>query len=196
MIRVNLLGGAPRKAKKGPRMPAVSLEGGRSLILLGVVLVGVAGFQIWNYRKLQTQIAQLDQQIASLEREKADLGRVRAEYETFSKQKDLLTKRINIIEGLKAKQSGPVQLLSTVASAVTSTNSLWLVGFAQAGQNVTIEGIALNIKAVADFITRLIDTKAFAGVDLKETFQDVADKEVEKFVFTVNGQLAAPPPTT
>src|SRR3990172_10751747 len=139
MIRINLVG-VPKQRRR-VRAPVVTLEGGRALIVLVVVLVLVAGIQFWRYRNLQSEIVRLDEQIASLEREKADLGRIRAEYETFSKQKDLLTTRINIIEGLKAKQSGPVQLLSTVASAATSTNSLWLVGFAQAGQNVTIEGI-------------------------------------------------------
>jgi len=194
MIRINLIG-LPRQKRRG-RAPAVTLEGGRSLILLAVVALGVSGFAYVRHGRLQSQVAQLDEQVATLDRELAELTVIRAEYDTFSKRKDLLTRRINIIEGLKAKQAGPVQLLSTLASAVVGTDSLWLTGFAQTGQTVTIEGTALNVKAVADFLTRLINARIFAEVDLRETAQDTADKEMERFIFTVNGQLAPPAPTT
>ena len=194
MIRINLIG-LPRQKRRG-RAPAVTLEGGRSLILLAVVALGVSGFAYVRHQRLQQQVQQLDEQVATLDRELAELTVIRAEYDTFSKRKDLLTRRINIIEGLKAKQAGPVQLLSTLASAVVGTDSLWLTGFTQTGQTVTIEGTALNVKAVADFLTRLINTRIFAEVDLRETAQDTVDKEMDKFFFTVNGQLVAPAPTT
>ena len=195
MIRVNLMG-LP-KTRRRARVPSVTLEGGRSLILLAIVVVGVSAYTYFGrYQPLQGEILQLDQDIALLEREAADLTRIRAEYETNLKRKELLTARINVIEGLKAKQSGPVQLLSTLASAAVGTDSLWLTSFTQTGQTITIEGTALNVKAVADFITRLINTKSFSEVDLKETSQDTADKEMEKFLFTVNVQLVAPVPTT
>ena len=195
MIRVNLMG-LP-KTRKRARAPIMPVGGSLALALLLGVVVVVAGFQYFvRYRGFQQQIAQVDMEIATLEREAADLARIRAEYDTFSKRKELLTKRINVIEGLKAKQSGPVQLLTTLASAVVGTDSLWLTGFTQTGQTITIEGTALNVKAVADFITRLLNAKIFSDVDLKETAQDTADKEMEKFIFTVNGQLAAAAPTT
>ena len=185
------------KTRKRARAPIMPVGGSLALVLLLGVLGGVAGFQyFFRYRGFQQQVTQLDMEIGNLEREAADLTRIRAEYETFSKRKELLTKRINVIEGLKAKQSGPVQLLTPLAAAVVSTDSLWLTGFTQTGQTITIEGTALNVKAVADFITRLLNAKIFSDVDLKETAQDTADKEMEKFVFTVNGQLAAAAPTT
>ena len=194
MIRINLIG-LPRQKRRG-RAPAVTLEGGRSLILLAVVVLGVSGVTYVRHGRFQQQVQRLNEQVAALNLELAELTVIRAEYDTFSRRKDLLTRRINIIEGLKAKQAGPVQLLSTLASAVVGTDSLWLTGFAQTGQTVTIEGTALNVKAVADFLTRLINARIFAEVDLRETAQDTADKEMDKFFFTVNGQLVAPAPTT
>ena len=195
MIRVNLMG-LP-KTRKRVRAPIMPVGGSLALVLLLGVLAAVAGYQYFvTYGRLQQQIVQLDMEVANLQREAADLTRIRAEYDTFSKRKELLTKRINVIEGLKAKQAGPVQLLSTLANAVVSTDALWLTGFTQAGQTVTIEGTALNVKAVADFMTRLLNARIFSEVDLKETAQDPVDKEMEKFGFTVSGQLAAPAPTT
>jgi Tfp pilus assembly protein PilN len=101
--------------------------------------------------------------------------------------------RINVIEALQARQSGPVDLLSTLANAVANTDSLWLTAFAQAGQTVTIEGTALNVKAVADFLTRLLNARVFSTVDLQEASQNPAQRAVDEFSFTLNGQLATPP---
>ena len=195
MIRVNLMG-LP-KTRKRARAPIMPVGGGLALVLLVGVLVAVAGYQYFvRYQSFQQQIAQLNMDIATLEHEATDLARIRAEYDSLSKQKELYDKRNKVMTDLEAKRSGPVELLTTLASAVVSTDSLWLTGFTQTGQTVTIEGTALNVKAVADFITRLLNTRIFSDVDLKETAQDTADKEMEKFVFTVNGQLTAPAPTT
>jgi Tfp pilus assembly protein PilN len=170
----------------------VTLEGGRSLILLVVVLAAVAGSTYYRHQSLQVQVQQLDMRKAELERELADLNRIKQEYDANVARREALTARINVIEALKARQAGPVQLLTTLAGAVVRTDSLWITAFTQQGQNITIEGTALNVKAVADFMTQLLSQRIFATVDLRETAQDPAAKEVESFSFTLNGQLAAP----
>jgi type IV pilus assembly protein PilN len=196
MIRVNLLGlPKPKKRVK----PVITLDGGRLLVLLVVVLILVAVIQFMRYGRLQDEDKKFTRLIQDEQAEKVRLQGMRAEYEKFSQQKDLLTKRINIIEGLKAKQNGPMQLLNMIASTVSDTNSLWLTSFTQTGQRITIDGIALNAKAVADFMTHLKATKAFSDIELKETYQDAAGKEareIPKFLFTVNVQLANSAPTT
>ncbi len=193
MIRVNLLG-ISRKTRKRLRAPVITLGGGLTLGLLVAVLVVVAAVQFFRYRGLQSEIAQLDQQIQSLQREKADLSRVQGEYETNLRRRDLLTQRINIIEGLRAKQSGPAQLLDALATTITASNAVWLIGFEQTGNQIKIEGVALSVKAVADLLTRLLGTQTFAAMDLTETSQDLAEKEFGKFNFVLTGQLAPPPP--
>ncbi|MBI4459190.1 MAG: PilN domain-containing protein [Acidobacteria bacterium] len=191
MIRVNLLG-LPKKARRRVAAPAVTLGGGRALIVMVVVLVGVAAAQYWRYQGLQSAGTELQTQKQRLEAEKADLARIRGEYDTFSQRKDELTRRINIIEGLKAQQTGPVNLLGVLSSTVSATDSLWLVAFEQAGQTVTIEGVTLNARAVADFMSRLAGSQAFAEVDLKEAAQDTSDRENVRFNFTLIAQLKAP----
>lgn len=193
MIRVNLLG-LPKPKKK--RAAAVSIEGGRTLGILGVVLLLVAGIEYYHYGRLQNEEKDLTAQILKLQAEKTHLEVIRADYEKFSRQKELLQKRIGIIEGLKAKQAGPMRLLDTLASTVTRTDMLWLTDFNQAGQKITIEGVALNAKAVADFLTQLKESKAFSEMDLKETFQEPTAKDIPRFNFTVNGLLANAAPNS
>jgi type IV pilus assembly protein PilN len=173
----------------------VPAGGGLALALMAGVVVVVAGVQWWRFSSLQAEGAALDQEITALQREKAELAQVQAQYETFSRRKELLTARINIIEQLKAQQSGPVTLLNALATAVSNTDALWLTGFEKTGQRISITGMALNMRAVADLMTRLMNNPAFQIVDLKETFQD-ATQDTETFVFTLEGQIApaTPPP--
>lgn len=192
MIRVNLLG----LPKKRQRAPVVTLQGGRSLVLLLVVVVLIAVMQVFRYGRLQQEDARLSKLIRDQQTEKVRLEGVKVEYEKLVKQKELLAKRTNIIEGLKSKQSGPSRLLTALATTVSNTETLWLTNYEQVGQKVTIEGVALSPKAVADFLTHLKESKAFSEMDLKETFQDSTAKDLQKFLFTVNGQLALQSPTT
>ena len=192
MIRVNLLG-LPKPKK---RAPVVTLEGSRSLVLLVVVLVLVALVQFYRYGSLQAEETRLTMLIQDQQAEKVRLESIKIEVEKFTAQKELLLKRISIIEELKSKQSGPTRLLDMLGTTVAKTNTLWLTNFEQAGQNITIEGFALSTRAVADFLTNLKQSNAFTEVDLKETYQDINDKETPKFLFTVNGQLVATTPAT
>ena len=192
MIRVNLLGGPRKRDKKRVHVPVITVGGRVALILLLVVLVGVAGLQYWRYSSLQTEIAHFNEEIERLEREKADLGRIKAEYDTNIQRKEQLEHRINVIEQLKARQSGPVQLLDVLATVVSQTDSLWLTNFAQKGRIVTIEGVAMNVKAVADLLTRLKGSSLFSDVELKEAAQDASVKDYTSFTFTLSAQLAEP----
>ncbi len=191
MIRVNLLG-LPKPKK---RAPAVSMEGWVPLAFLLVALVLVGGGEYWRYGRLQEQGRELTMQTQKLQVEKEQLEKVQREYETNLKRNVLLAKRQEIIKGLEDKQSGPARLLETLASTVSNTDSLWLTSFDLVGEKITIEGVALNEKAVADFLTHLKETKAFLNVDLKETYQDTGT-EIQKFLFTVNAQQPAPTPTS
>ena len=192
MIRVNLLGVAKAKRRR-VRAPIIEPGGGLVLGLLVGVIVVVAAVQWWRYGKLQEEGRLLDTKIQELTAEKAELAQVQAQYETFSRRKELLQARINIIEQLKAQQSGPLILLNTLASSVSATESLWLTGFVKTGANVSVSGRALSMRAVADFMTRLKDSTAFSDVNLKQTVQETT-RGSQNFTFTVDVQIAPPAP--
>jgi type IV pilus assembly protein PilN len=192
MIRVNLLGVAKAKRRRA-RAPIIEPGGGLMLGLLVGVIVVVAAVQWWRYGKLQEEGKQLDVQVQRLTAEKAELAQVQAQYETFSKRKELLQARIDIIEQLKAQQSGPSILLNTLATSVSETDSLWLTGLQKTGNNITLRGTALSMRAVADFMTRLIKSTTFTNVNLKETAQQTG-RDNQDFTFTVEAQIVAPTP--
>ncbi|OFV98978.1 MAG: hypothetical protein A3F68_13355 [Acidobacteria bacterium RIFCSPLOWO2_12_FULL_54_10] len=196
MIRVNLLGLPKQRKKAAHALPTISMEGSRALVLLVIVLVAVAGFQYYRHRGLQSEGAVLATQLQDLERERADLSRIKEEYDRFSQRKELLTRRIGIIEELKARQTGPIKLLDVFASTVAETESLWLLSFEQAGEKISIEGETTNARAVADFMTRLFASQAFATVELAETLQDAGNKDAVRFLFRLEVQLKPSPPAS
>ncbi|MSO21279.1 MAG: hypothetical protein EXQ56_12645 [Acidobacteria bacterium] len=194
MIRVNLLGDAKSKKKRSARAPITFAPAGGGVILgllLGVIVLAAA-VQWYRYNKLVAVGVQMDTEIAALQREKAELAQVQSQYDTFSKRKELLTARINVIEQLKSQQAGPVILLNTLAGAVSSTDTLWLTSFDKVKDKLTLNGTALSMRAVADLMTRLQASKQFRSVDLKETSQDARAGEVETFTFAVD-ILFSPP---
>jgi type IV pilus assembly protein PilN len=192
MIRVNLLG-VVRAKRRRARAPIIEPGSGLMLGLLVAVIVVVGAVQWWRYGKLQEEGQRLDVQVQRLTAEKAELAQVQAQYETFSKRKELLQARIDIIEQLKARQSGPVILLNTIASSVSATDSLWLTAIQKTGNNVALTGMALSMRAVADFMTRLINSKTFSSVNLKETAQQTG-RDSQNFTFTLETQVSPPTP--
>ncbi len=194
MIRVNLLGDARSKKKRSARMPITFAPAGGGVILgllLGVIVLAAA-VQWYRYNGLVAAGEKMDTEIAALQREKAELAQVQSQYDTFSKRKELLTARINVIEQLKSQQAGPVILLNTLAGAVSSTDTLWLTSIDKVKDKLTLNGTALSMRAVADLMTRLQASKQFRSVDLKETSQDTRAGEVETFTFAVD--ILFPPP--
>ena len=125
-------------------------------------------------------------------REKAELAQVQSQYETFSKRKELLTARINVIEQLKAQQAGPLLLLNAVANSVSAQDTLWLTTFEKKAEKLTMNGTALSMKAVADLMTRLQNTKQFKTVDLKETTQNTGQADVDTFKFVLDLTMEPP----
>jgi len=195
MIRVNLLGEA--KKKKRAKTPTLTLAPAGDGLILGLLLgvMAVAAIAQWfRYNSLVEKSKQLDQQIAELQREKAELAQVQSQYETFSKRKELLTARINVIEQLKAQQAGPVILLSAIANSVSSGDTVWLTSFDKQKDKLTVNGTALSMRSVADLMTKLEATKQFKSVDLKETSQDTRPGDVDTFTFALDLTIEPPAP--
>ena len=122
-------------------------------LLLGAIVLAAA-VQWYRHSQLVARGVELDKQISELTREKAELAQVQSQYETFSKRKELLTARINVIEQLKAQQAGPVLLLTAVANSVSAQDTLWLTAMDKKAEKLTMSGTALSMKAVADLIDR------------------------------------------
>jgi type IV pilus assembly protein PilN len=187
MIRINLLSTAKPKAKGRRRrfvMPQLTHDGPSPLFTgLGILVVAGALFYMYygklehRHEHLQTAKSQADQQIASL-------VKVKQAYLQRQKEYDEVKRHFDIIDQLRAQQTGPVQLLNTISDTVNKTDGVWLLSLHDDGTHVALQGVALGPDAVADLMTRLRSSGYFKDVELRNTAQQ-GDKGIQTFSFSV-----------
>src|SRR6266540_2854565 len=182
MIRINLLGKTKPKKGKGRRrlfvMPQLTTDGPSPLITGLAILVLATASIYWYHAKLEQKHQQLQADIKEATRQITSMNVVK--------------RRFDIIDQLRAQQAGPVIMLNTVTDTVNSTDGVWLLTLKDNGDNVSLDGIALSPRNVADLMTKLRRTGFFKNVELKETAQR-DDRKIETFTFNVICEKAAAP---
>jgi Tfp pilus assembly protein PilN len=200
MIRINLLGKSKPKSKRSA-MATSALEfdsGGSpnsSNALAAIIVLAVTAGSVWWYQgQLSKQAADIKAQMDAAQREAQSLAQTKVRFEQRQAVRDEYEQRVKIIDALRASQSGPVDLLTTVSSTVNNTDEVWLNSMNDAGANVNVEGTALSSNAVANLMTNLMKTGYFKSVEIKEAYQDEAERKVQAFNFslTCEKQTATP----
>jgi type IV pilus assembly protein PilN len=186
MIRINLLGAPkPKRGKRGGGAVAVSVPSeGPSMLLVGlVVLLIFGGLNYAYYWKIGKDQAQLQEQLKQADAQIATLSQVKSAYLEKQKQHDALKHRFDVIDQLRNNQAGPVNLLTTISNTVNNTEAVWLNTMREEGNNVTLEGVALNNVSLATLMENLRKTDYFQSVEMKETYQDDSIKDIQSFSF-------------
>jgi len=107
-----------------------------------------------------------------------------------AREKDL-RERLALIDRLRATQRAPVMLLDTISRSLAE--GLWLTELRQAGPLVHLEGRAVSLSAVTEFIDRLQTSGRFSRpIDIVTTsMETVADASVVRFA--IRGEVGTPP---
>ena len=189
MIKINLLESA-RGKKKGsggsPAMPTMEMGdmGSPKLkILVVLILAGLINLGYW-YRLNQQEKA-IAVQMKAAEQKNRELADVKARYMERQTQANAYKRRVDVIDGLRAGQAGPVSLLAMLGETVNNTEAVWLSKMDDSGPTVNLEGTALSTDAVANLIANLQKTGFFRSVEIKETYQDDTIKDMQAFQFTL-----------
>jgi Tfp pilus assembly protein PilN len=186
MIRINLL--SVPKSKRGKRtapMAVVSSSGPNLMIVSLVVVVITALVNLGWWYRLNSESQHIAAEMAKAEKENRDLLQVKARVEQKNKQAELYQRRVDIIDRLRAQQSGPKELLALLGETVNATDAVWLSKLSDDGANVSLEGTALSIDAVANLMTNLKRTGYFRNVEMRESYQDDQVRNMQAFVFTL-----------
>jgi Tfp pilus assembly protein PilN len=194
MIRINLLGTPKPKSKRGGGSAAVvdvNVGGGiNPLIKVAAVVVIAALANAAYWYRLNSQKEKIAQQMATAQRKNQELSQVKARYLERQRQAEAYKRRVDVIDQLRAAQTGPVNLLNMVGSTVNNTEAVWLNSMKDQGASIEIEGLALSHDAVANLITNLQKTGFFKNVEIKETQQDDTIKDMQAFLFTLTCEKA------
>ena len=189
MIKINLLESA-RGKKKGsggsPAMPTMEMGdmGSPKLkVLVVLILAGLINVGYWYHLSQQEKVIAKQMKVA--EQKNRELADVKARYMERQTQANAYKRRVDVIDGLRAGQAGPVTLLAMLGETVNNTEAVWLSKMDDSGPSVNIEGTALSTDAVANLIANLQKTGFFRSVEIKETFQDDTIKDMQAFQFTL-----------
>jgi type IV pilus assembly protein PilN len=186
MIRINLLGMSKPKNRRsaGPAAPTIEVGdvGSPKVKVLVAVMLAVA-FNGYTWYHLDHQAQDLAAKMKVAEQKNRELADVKAKYLERQKQADNYKRRVDVIDQLRASQSGPVNLLNTIGETINGTEAVWLSTMKDSGTSIDISGMALSTDAVANLIANLQKTGYFKNIEIKETYQDESVKDMQAFQF-------------
>jgi type IV pilus assembly protein PilN len=193
MIRINLLGSPKPKGKKGPAFNMPSFDfgnlGGPTIQVVAVLLIaGALNGGYWYQLDREQKSIELKARVA--EQKNRELADIKVRYMERQRQADSYKRRVDVIDQLRANQSGPVNLLSMIGDTVNGTEAVWLNSMLDLGPSVAIDGTALSSDAVANLISNLQKTGFFRNIEIRESYQDESVKDMQAFQFTLTCEKA------
>jgi len=157
MIRINLLPFRSTRKKENIRRQL-------SIFLLSLAFAVVAIFGI--YFLLSSQVEDLNSRIASTQAELEKYDKINREIEEIKKKLDNLNKKLTVIRELEVSRYEPVRLMDTLAQVIIEKR-MWFTALDAKADVVSISGVAMDDKTVADFMVRLEGSGLFSLVSLK-----------------------------
>ena len=175
MIRINLLPfRAARKKENIRRQISVFFL---SFFLMLAVLIY---YNIY----LGGQIKELKTDVDITKKEVAKFQKITKQIEEIKQKLAILEKKTEVIRKLETNRFEPVEMLDNMSGKIIA-NRMWFTSFNDRPQNVRIDGIALDNKTVADFMTRLEGTGLFGSVRLQSIQKHVVKGSgLKKFSIT------------
>ena len=157
-----------------PTMEMGDMGSPKLKILAVLVVAGLFNLGYWYRLDHQSKAIAAHMKVA--EQKNRELADVKARFLERQTQANNYKRRVDVIDGLRANQTGPVNLLAMLGETVNNTEAVWLSKMDDSGPSVNLEGTALSTDAVANLIANLQKTGFFKTVEIKETFQDETDQ--------------------
>ncbi len=177
MIRINLLPYRLARKQENIRRQV-------SIFCLFFVFVGISCYYFQN--NLNARIEKLNTQIDVTKKEINKYRKITQEIDAIIKNLAILKKKIAVINNLEMDRKRPVKLLDTMTQVVVPKR-MWFTSLTSGNSTVGINGIALDNKTIADFMTRLEGSKLFSAVNLKSIRQQKrANLNLKRFAITSN----------
>ena len=176
MIRINLLPGEDRKARRAP----VTFQVGELVVPVAVLVAAVliiAGTALSQH----TSAVQLTHRIEKVDEEARKLAPQIERVNRLAQERAELDRRLGIIHKLEKGRTQSVRLLDDLARCLP--DHLWLTTANQeSGSTMSLEGVAMSNLVVSDFMSRLDRSAMFADVELEVAERNsIGDKDAVRF---------------
>lgn len=172
MLRINLLPIRQLKKRAAARNQVVSF-----ITLLTFLLVGLGAVGFLQAAKLKS----IESETARLKKETEKYAPILAEMKQLEKTKQGLENKIKIIKKLKRDSSTTVHILDEVASKVDSRR-MWLKSLKQQGSSLSLSGVALDNRTIAQFMDNLKGSPYINDTSLSSaTLTKVSGRDLKSF---------------
>jgi type IV pilus assembly protein PilN len=183
MIEINLL--PVREARRAADLRQQLMQSALVLLLVG----GGIGFVHSEMNdRIVTARARVGQMQRDIDQFKPQLEQVAA----FRKKKAQLEKKIDVIDELDRARSGPVRVMSELASR--TPERLWLTSVSTSGGTIHLKGASLDNELVAVFLRGLGDSEFFDEVDLDGTKLEGGSGDLKIVSFSIHANIASKKP--
>lgn len=172
MLRINLLPIRQLKKRAKARNQIISFI---TLFIFLLLILGAVGF-------IQaTKIKNIESSITSLKKEKQKYAPILAELKRLEQAKKDLENKISIIKTLKRDSSTTVRILDEVAKKVDSKR-MWLKSLKQQGQSLSLTGVALDNRTIAQFMDALEESLYIGTTNLSDaSLIQVSGRDLKSF---------------
>src|ERR1700741_5119557 len=131
MIKINLLENSKGKNKRGgssgPSMPTMEMgDMGSPKLKILAVLVVAGLFNLGYWYRLDHEAKAIAANMKVAEQKNRELADVKARYLERQTQADAYKRRVDVIDGLRASQTGPVNLMAMLGETINKTEAVWL----------------------------------------------------------------------
>jgi type IV pilus assembly protein PilN len=156
MIRINLLPFRAARKKENIRRQV-------SIFVLSLAFLLIILFY-YNWT-LGSQIGGLNGEIRQTKSDLEKYDKINKEIAAIKQKLSNLKKKMAVMDTLEANRFEPTRLMDTMTQVVVPKR-MWFTNLVSKNGTVTIAGIALDNKTVADFMVRLEKSGLFSDVDL------------------------------
>ena len=191
MIRINLLPFRAARQKENVRQQV-------SIFLLSFALILITMVALNSSQG--NQIDDLEIEIDDSNKKLAKFNKINIEIAVIKKQLRDLNQKIDIIGALESDREGPVRLLDAMTDILVPKR-MWFTSLQESeitespektSRIITINGVALDNKTVADFMKRLEASELFSSVNLITLKQEKKNKDSNLKSFQINcGKIQA-----
>lgn len=184
MIRINLL-----PYRESRKKESILRQINLFLAVFFIVFAILFYYSIWLGNKiddLNTKIKNTKTMLTQAETLAKKVDRIKKDLENLGHKTD-------VIKNIEMNRRAPVILLENMTQMVAENTSvsthgassdrenkpvkrLWFTSFEASGEKVNIKGIALDNKTIADFMSRLEESKLYYNVNLKTIKQQKVNK--------------------
>jgi type IV pilus assembly protein PilN len=180
MIRVNLLPVRAARKKENVR---------RQISIFSLTtFFGICAMSYF-YFSLNGTIGKLTDQISSAQQELTELEVISRKVKEIQDKLNKLNAKMDIIQKLDTNRTGSVRIMDALTSLVVA-QKMWLTTLKETGGMMTLNGVAVDNKTIADFMRRLEGSPYFDQINLVSSKQ-VRMGEGRKFNgFNINCQVS------